>query len=364
MKPGIPWSIKGIESETREAAKAAARRSGMTLGQWLNGMIQEGAEPQEPTQESRNSAKKPAKKRKKPNKKNKKTAAKKASKIDHRLSDLADQLNALSEKGQATAVNRFVEYDNEPVAERALEKMIERIERGEAQTGESFQAINTRLDTIDEKLNGSTSEEQDQSPEFKALESALRNIVDHIETSEKRNRDALGNMQDRMSDMTKKVEHAKSGAVSQTGPAIAALDARVAELAIRHEQAAASDQEETRTYLEERLAGIGEQIDAVRHSSDAMTKRAEVSAMDIAKKETRLVEQRVASLIGEARTLMVQSAPASDTLNTIRSEIESLNQRFDDIKADSASDQDVQSLKMAIEQLTTSVAAEIGRAHV
>ncbi|VAW02919.1 TPR repeat, SEL1 subfamily, partial [hydrothermal vent metagenome] len=284
-------------------------------------------------------------------------AAKKASKIDHRLSDLADQLNALSEKGQATAVNRFVEYDNEPVAERALEKMIERIERGEAQTGESFQAINTRLDTIDEKLTGSTSEEQDQSPEFKALESALRNIVDHIETSEKRNRDALGNMQDRMSDMTKKVEHAKSGAVSQTGPAIAALDARVAELAIRHEQAAASDQEETRTYLEERLAGIGEQIDAVRHSSDAMTKRAEVSAMDIAKKETRLVEQRVANLIGEARTLMVQSAPASDTLNTIRSEIESLNQRFDDIKADSASDQDVQSLKMAIEQLTTSVAA-------
>ena len=211
MKPGIPWSIKGIESETREAAKAAARRSGMTLGQWLNGMIQEGAEPQEPTQESRNSAKKPAKKRKKPNKKNKKTAAKKASKIDHRLSDLADQLNALSEKGQATAVNRFVEYDNEPVAERALEKMIERIERGEAQTGESFQAINTRLDTIDEKLTGSTSEEQDQSPEFKALESALRNIVDHIETSEKRNRDALGNMQDRMSDMTKKVEHAKIG---------------------------------------------------------------------------------------------------------------------------------------------------------
>ena len=39
MKPGIPWSLKGIEPEVREAAKEAARRSGMTLGDWLNSVI-------------------------------------------------------------------------------------------------------------------------------------------------------------------------------------------------------------------------------------------------------------------------------------------------------------------------------------
>ena len=39
MKPGLPWSIKGIEPDAREAAKQAARRSGMTLGEWLNSRI-------------------------------------------------------------------------------------------------------------------------------------------------------------------------------------------------------------------------------------------------------------------------------------------------------------------------------------
>jgi len=39
MKPGIPWSIKGVEPELREIAKTAARRSGMTLGEWLNSAI-------------------------------------------------------------------------------------------------------------------------------------------------------------------------------------------------------------------------------------------------------------------------------------------------------------------------------------
>ena len=39
MKPGIPWSFKGIEPEVREAAKHAARKAGMTLGEWLNTVI-------------------------------------------------------------------------------------------------------------------------------------------------------------------------------------------------------------------------------------------------------------------------------------------------------------------------------------
>ena len=44
MKPGVPWSVKGIEPDVREAAKIAARRSGMTLGEWLNSKILESAD--------------------------------------------------------------------------------------------------------------------------------------------------------------------------------------------------------------------------------------------------------------------------------------------------------------------------------
>lgn len=47
MKPAIPWSVKGVEHETREAAKAAARRAGMTLGAWLNHVIQQSGDQAE-----------------------------------------------------------------------------------------------------------------------------------------------------------------------------------------------------------------------------------------------------------------------------------------------------------------------------
>ena len=39
MKFSIPWSVKGIRPEARETAKEAARRSGMSLGEWLNSVI-------------------------------------------------------------------------------------------------------------------------------------------------------------------------------------------------------------------------------------------------------------------------------------------------------------------------------------
>ncbi|HKR88112.1 MAG TPA: Localization factor PodJS, partial [Phenylobacterium sp.] len=48
MTAGAPWSVKGIDPKAREVAKDHARRSGMTLGEWLNRVILEddGAEPE------------------------------------------------------------------------------------------------------------------------------------------------------------------------------------------------------------------------------------------------------------------------------------------------------------------------------
>ena len=42
-----PWSVKGIEPKAREIAKDLARRSGMTLGEWLNTIIMEDGDDDE-----------------------------------------------------------------------------------------------------------------------------------------------------------------------------------------------------------------------------------------------------------------------------------------------------------------------------
>jgi localization factor PodJL len=47
MSAAAPWSVKGIDPKAREVAKDLARRSGMTLGEWLNRVILEDDVPEE-----------------------------------------------------------------------------------------------------------------------------------------------------------------------------------------------------------------------------------------------------------------------------------------------------------------------------
>jgi len=39
MKSNAPWSVKGIARDTRETAKEAARKEGLTVGEWLNRLV-------------------------------------------------------------------------------------------------------------------------------------------------------------------------------------------------------------------------------------------------------------------------------------------------------------------------------------
>lgn len=45
MPSGAPWSVKGIDPRARAIAKTAARREGLTLGEWLNRVILDDGEP-------------------------------------------------------------------------------------------------------------------------------------------------------------------------------------------------------------------------------------------------------------------------------------------------------------------------------
>lgn len=45
MKSSAPWSVKGVERDARETAKEAARREGMTVGEWLNQVIYTASDP-------------------------------------------------------------------------------------------------------------------------------------------------------------------------------------------------------------------------------------------------------------------------------------------------------------------------------
>src|SRR5436305_1532032 len=59
MGAAAPWSVKGIDPKAREVAKELARRSGMTLGEWLNRIILEDDMPEEIASEEQITARLP-----------------------------------------------------------------------------------------------------------------------------------------------------------------------------------------------------------------------------------------------------------------------------------------------------------------
>src|SRR5262249_58134195 len=59
MGGAAPWRVKGIDPRAREVAKELARRSGMTLGEWLNRIILEDDTPEEIASEEQITARLP-----------------------------------------------------------------------------------------------------------------------------------------------------------------------------------------------------------------------------------------------------------------------------------------------------------------
>ncbi len=56
MATNLPWSVKGIDADTREAARDAARRAGMSVSDWLEHVIREEARRAPPEPATRQSS--------------------------------------------------------------------------------------------------------------------------------------------------------------------------------------------------------------------------------------------------------------------------------------------------------------------
>ena len=183
MKPGIPWSVKGIDSEAREAAKHAARRSGVTLGEWLNTVIREQADEAEPPKKA--------------------PARNSMNDIQSKLDHLSDQLTRMARRDQDTTAGRHYERIR-PAHEQSLAGILARVDAAERQAAENFAQFDERLETLVDKFSqglDSFPRNPEDVPGYRSLEMAVRNIVDHIEVSERKTRDTLKAVQDRLNDV-------------------------------------------------------------------------------------------------------------------------------------------------------------------
>ena len=354
MKPGIPWSVKGIEPEVREAAKIAARRAGLTVGEWLNSVILDQneqidslgaaitsqlARPSAPPAEAAPPAQRPAR----AENLREETARQEDSAL--RLQDIARQLSALAQKERDSApFEPPVPPPARQEEEEAFARLLERIDDNERQTVEALSAVNERLSTLAQQLAGMPRAPRYERPEdvpgYAMLEAAIRNVVEHIAGSERRSRDALSDIQNRLSALaeqaTRRAEHDEPRAAAL----VADLDRRVADVASRLQRA-------------ERLVQSGIPEDVRRELSDLGLRMEDVRAAGAA--TLRESEARILARLKDVEVQQGQSATLSD-VGQMRGEIGSLSRLIEEVGDAAASERDIQALRVALEQLSARVA--------
>jgi localization factor PodJL len=340
MKPGIPWSVKGVEPELREIAKSAAKRSGMTLGEWLNSAINEQAETPG-TAETEQNATRPAI--------HSRISTHPIDRAATRLEDIAEQLSRLARRDTDTAPH----YAAQPQETETFTKILSRVDSNERQTVEAFTAINERLATMSRQVTLAVKAQPkpEEAPGFQALEKAVRNIVEHLEISEKRTRDNLKSLQERMGDMANKA----TGNV-QSAPAFSQLENRLSELARRVDQSQGQPVTGLPDLLRNELDNLAGRIESVRETAENLASKAQTQAVQASQAELRTIEDRILGLLREAQTSFVASSGSPAEIQKFRGEIEKLNARIDEAAQGSASNRDVSALRVAIEQLSTRVA--------
>jgi localization factor PodJL len=336
MKSGIPWSVKGIEPDVREAAKDAARRSGLTLGEWLNAAIIERAETT-PVQPSRFIH----------------------PRVRERLDSITDELAMMTAERPSGTHARHVE-SLAPQKEFRIDydAVIDRIENSERYVSEALASVNDRLQSLKHQiveLAGATTRVSDDEG-YMALEAALRNIVGHLEISERRTHEALRSVEDQVA-MLARAEPAEPGFHRDEAEGrFQHAESRIAELAGKLDALARDRSRANQDALQQSVDKLADRIEWVHRTADTTAQRARDGAIAATQSELGKLEEQIRSIAAIAQASAKNSSASQAEIARLRSDIESLNQRIDDIRTEVAAERDLHSVRLTIEQLSTRVA--------
>ncbi len=319
MAAAAPWSVKGIDPKAREVAKDLARRSGMTLGEWLNRMILEDEDPEEVACET----------------------------------DLPPRLRPAfaPEADRVEGRLRLLEARALPLGvEPALQRMADRLAEAESRTSGALAELRRAMTSLDGRVGavdnryetlalGLTQRvEQVRAETAEALRAAapaqldarLTEVAEQVRAAERRSAQALERMGREVLAMAEVVnrrlgdaEQRGADAIEQVGGEIARIAGAVEARLGRAEQAQAqalerlgveigkaTDRLTERLMTSERRAAeaideVGEQVSRV---TERIEQRHERHSTDLAER-IRASEERTVRLLEEARA----RAPSATT---------------------------------------------------
>ena len=354
-----PWSVKGIEPKAREIAKDLARRSGMTLGEWLNTIIMEdddegGFTPLSRRAHAADSIDRRGRSRR----------------VDDAYGAGDDQLQRLGASIDAIAARLEAAEQRSTVAvqgvDQAVSGLVRRLE-GQDQTGKAW---GRRIDDIAEELREGHKRlrrfEQETGPQtsetFGKVETTMGALAGRLYDIEERQRSGVNELRQRM-DAVEKVAGPGVGTdlLAQVGQRLDQAQGRTAE-ALRNLQTsfAGLDQRLRAAELRTEPEGVRE---AARFEKLAETlsrqvegNRAEMMRrLDTAETEGRMdrIERAVLSIGDQVKASEERSAKAVESMGREVLRIaQNLNGRVQSIEVEAPA---------RFEQLSRKVEADMGR---
>ncbi|MDO9078417.1 MAG: hypothetical protein Q7U72_13340 [Brevundimonas sp.] len=358
-----PWSVKGIEPKAREIAKDLARRSGMTLGEWLNTIIMEDGDDEEGgfTPLSR-----------RPHAAESIDRRGRSRRMDDAYGSGAseDQLQRLGASVEAIAARLEAAERRSTVAiqgvDQAVSGLVRRLE-GQDQTGKAY---GRRIDDIAEELREGHKRlrrfEQEVGPQtaetFGKVETTMGALAGRLYDIEERQRSSVNELRHRM-DAVEKVAGPGVGSelLAQVGQRLDEAQSRTAE-ALRNLQASFAGLDQRLRAAESRAEPEGAR-EAARFEKLAETlsrqvegNRAEMMRrLDTAETEGRMdrIERAVLAIGDQVKASEERSAKAVESMgHEVLRIAQNLNGRVQSIEAETP---------VRFEQLSRKVETDMGR---
>ena len=313
MRPDIPWNVAGIPMEAREAARAAARREGLSVGEWMTRRI---------------------------------------------LRSFSDTAEAPMREAWSSNVSSFTAATEVRPSRRDTEEMLAHVARSESETGEVFRRIEEQLRGVARRLEAaerSQSENnramtkaaseinvtaREQAQAFDQLGNSVINLADRLDRVERQGasdglRDAVKGLHQGLSRLADQI----SATATQSATQISALAGNLESVAGRIGEVRA-EADNTHQTAELRLAQFDERIRALENlvqSGHAAVERALTSLEGRAVDDTAAMKRDAdtASAISRLEDSVSKlRAPAADPaldrrLSGIEHTLSEIANRFD-----------------------------------
>ena len=254
-----PWSVKGIDPKAREIAKDLARRQGLTLGDWLNRMIEDSVGPGEGPE----------------------TAQFATEELDL-LRQALDRLDSRVESAERRSTLAISGIDQTVLG------LLSRLETTEREQAQVAAHIEGELQDIKQSQAGSDerlarAEEAAAQPRsieaLRALEAALGKVASHLYDSETRTRETLFQMREDLTGLTGQVGRIEQ---SDAAPSQVAIDGAVSRIVQRLEEAEARTSGAVRG-LETTVQDMEQRLKAAEARTDAPDLRLEQLAQELSR---------------------------------------------------------------------------------